>query len=322
MNAEVLAAEVAAADRAALAAAAAAAEEALVCHRAALLALAEGWRSESGCAAIDDLQRQCADATDIVAQLHRAAADLTLLRDGWAGSEDTAAASGDVPAEDAQTAGQPVVPELQPGIPVPEAVEGPAAQPGPAPAVPVGGPWAGQPAGAPGSGQPGGALGTGWGASPATAPPGPNWPTAALPDLGGSLVNLVAHIAQELGSYSEAAEPMPAAEPLGEPSTSEAHPAPAIPDPPPAAAPTSGPPGNAVLEAPVPQPTAAPELPQQLLAAERPADPGMPAPAPPTAGAPPASAPAPSPAEPPPPPVAEPRKPCEIAADELAKVGE
>lgn len=68
------------ADAAALATASMLAEDALALHREAEALLAEGWSSESGCAAGDLLRQQIADGTELVAALHDAAEEFRSLR--------------------------------------------------------------------------------------------------------------------------------------------------------------------------------------------------------------------------------------------------
>lgn len=295
-------AEAAAADSAALAAAADSAEEALACHRDALASLAVGWHSETGCAATDILQRHCAAATDIVAQLHRASTDLMSLRDDWVSR------SGDEPLEV-----QPGIP--QPGPPAHDSAEGVEPTPPPANAiappatVPTALPWSMPPA-------------------PQAAPPQPGG-SVPLPDLGGALVGLVAQIAQTLGSYADPPEPAPAAAPAEKPPPAGT-PAPRKPAPVNTPTVPSGQALDAVPKGAVPQAQplaqtpsvmASPPPQPELLAAERPPDPeplseaAVAAPAP-------AAAPEPPPAPEPPEPLVEPKTPCEIAADELPKVGE
>ncbi len=79
-------------DTAALAAAAAAAEEALCMTREALSVLIEGWEGQSGSAAADLVARHCAQGSDMVAELHRASAELASQPPA------TAAESGPLPA--------------------------------------------------------------------------------------------------------------------------------------------------------------------------------------------------------------------------------
>ncbi len=310
----------AAADSAALAAAAASAEEALACHRDALAALAAGWRSETGFAATDSLQRQCEDATDVVAELHRIAAELASWRADWTESSNAGA------SPDAEQIAQrpPADVIAQPGTPVTGwAAAAPTAAPDPVPA-PVSDPWAAQPSAAPWA-PPVAAV------APAVPPASPAWQPGgsmpALPDLGGALVGLVAQIAQTLGSYSD----NPAA-PDGLPAEKASDPGNARPaHHKPAAAKRPEAPGSAASA--VPKKAAAQPLsvnpppippPPWLLAAERPPDPipaapqatATPAPEPPSAPAPPPAAVAPPTSS------TDARTPCEIAADELPKVGE
>ncbi len=331
MSADGFLAEVAAIDRAALTAAADVAEEALACHRDALAALGDGWRSETGSAATDVLHQQCAEATDIVVALRRVAVELALLNDGWA---DTAPGNAEAVRPDGVRTAEPPVAEASrspAGIPAADRFgAGTASPPGPPTVVP-----AETVSAAPGSAQ---AAGGPWSAAPTTAwqaPLGvpPAGSGAALPDLGGALVGLVAQIAQALGSYGD----IPAAgRPEGPaetpPVTVKAEPrTPGHQTDPPmtaGAAPSRLPDGAVPKSAVVlPQPPvqAQPVPSPELLAAERPADPGvaMESAPPPVAAAVP---------DPPPPPAADvgtapvgpadAKTPCEIAADELPKVGE
>ena len=71
--------EALAADAAALASASAASEEALLCQRAALEVMTEGWRGGSGYGAVEFLSRHCSASTELVAALRDAAAILTTL---------------------------------------------------------------------------------------------------------------------------------------------------------------------------------------------------------------------------------------------------
>lgn len=318
----------AAADSAALVAAARSAEEALACHRAALAALTEGWRSETGSAATNLAQEQCAEATDIVAALHRAAAELTVLRDGWA--EDLTGEVGPAGVQDGRPPGQPLVEtsSRELGDPVP-------APPEP---LPVGdfstGTWAGEPTAGTWAGP--------WAAAPTPAPP--PWPSGgsapAFPDLGRALVGLVAQIAQTLGSYSDIpgtssaeggadkpsadAAPEPPPPHRGQPPLQPGDgPHPGSPD-----GPHPGSPDGTVPDIAVPESVPPAQIPRQapeLLAAERPNDPGPPlnpVPPPVSAAAPEPSPPSAVPAGPAPAPTADTKTPCEIAADELAMVGE
>lgn len=327
-----LLAQAAAADSAALAAAAGSAEEALGCHRDALAALAAGWHSETGSDAIELLQRQCARATDIVAELHRATAELRSLRDDLADLAVGGPAAGAAEAEGQSQAGAsgpdpraPVQAFIGDGLPPPPDL--PAVNPVQALSAT---PWAVQA----GTGTPT--------AGPPTAPQGaPPWqtggPRRALPDLGGALVGLVAQIAQTLGPYADSGGPGPAEDPVAKPVSAEAEPRPPhrkapVPVTSSAAEPIL--PDSAVPKSIAPQPQPQPQPPVQtpaapssgLLAAERPPDPAVPSappppppPPPPPVGAAPPQTPA-APMVPPPPP--DPKTPCEIAADELPKVGE
>ena len=318
-------------DRAALTAAADAAEEALACHRDALTALAEGWRSETGSSATELLQQQCAEATDIVAALRRAAAELTWLNDGWA---DSGGGAATVRAEGVPTAGYPAAeaPFGPAGIPASgHADADPALPPVPSAAVPAeacaASSWAGQ------------AGGGTWSTAPMSAPPAPmivppGGSAPALPDLGGALVGLVAQIAQALGSYTDVPGSGPVESTAGSPpppDRAEPRPPARHPDPMdktgviPPSVPDSAVPKSAVPQPlPLPQPPTVtpPPPPPELLAAERPPDPAVPA----SPASPPVAVPAP---ETPPAPVIaapaqtpQPETPCEIAADELAKAGE
>lgn len=301
-----LAAHAAAADSAALAAAAGSAEEALACQRDALAVLAEGWRSETGSAATLLLQQRCAEATDIVAALNRAAEELRLLRQDWTdlswssqeggGTDGGETPSGPDRAPVSGAFGEVTAPSAEPptavsGQPVPAGPWPQQAWPGPMDA----GPWAASP--------------------PAAAVPSPNWqPGVSAPaGVGAALVGLVAQIAQMLGSYADspvisdaetsADEPVVAVEP----SSPQRNPPEGVDQ----SAGASSLPDEVVPKSAVPQPLPAAQNPSSdLLAAERPAEPGIqPVPAPP----PPVDAPAPSPPA---------ETPCEIAADELANVGE
>lgn len=319
-----LLAQTAAADSAALAAAAGSAEEALGCQRDALAALAAGWHSESGSDAIELLQRQCARATDIVAELHRAAVELRSLRDDLADLAGGSPAAGAAEAEEqrqAEASGPdpraPVQAVIGDGPPPP--ADPPAVNPAQSLSAT---PWAAQA----GAGTPT--------AGPPTAPQGsPPWQAGgsmpALPDLGGALVGLVAQIAQTLGSYADSAGPGPAEDPVAKPVPAEAEPRPPhrkapVPVTSSAAEPIL--PDSAVPKSIAPQPQQQPPVQtpappsSDLLAAERPPGPGVPSepPPPPVGAAPPQTPPAPMV----PPPAPDPKTPCEIAADELPKVGE
>jgi hypothetical protein len=333
-------AQVVAADSAALDLAAAIAEEALACHREALVLLAEGWRSETGSAITDYMDGQCAHATDIVDALRQAGGRSAYLPDTWA---DT----GGGPSLDPLAGPSdplPLPPDLAAGSADP--IASPSAAPGPVPG-PVPSSWA-----APTAAQ------APWTASfPASSPAG--LPTSpAFADLGGTLVGLVAEIAQALGSYVDPATGLHADEDVTpEDSVSQAE------DSSPLGRDTAGhPPTTAAVDpdGPAPprpqspaQPLPTPPLPsppQELLAAERPPDPpATPVPAPVAPVAAPLEALVPGTGPPPdgqhpetPPPAAaglgntplatDPgpasaaadasKTPCEIAADELPKAGE
>ena len=184
-------AEVLAVDRAALDAAAMIAEEALACHREALILLAEGWQSETGSAIADFMDGQCAHATDVVDALRRASGPTSAAPDSWTDpglepdggrmvdSADALPLTTDIPR-----------PAPDPGIPTPL----PAQSPGSVSA------WTGQ-VPAPPSLAPT-AADTPW--STAAVPGGMPTPPA-LPDLGSTLVGLVSEIAQALGSYADIA---------------------------------------------------------------------------------------------------------------------
>ena len=331
MITEAMLAEAAAADSAALAAAAGSAEEALACHRDAVAALAAGWRSETGLAATDLLQQKCAEATDIVAELRRAAAELRSLHDGFADlsggttqaplADDGRAAEQSIVATSSRPVGAPAPGQIRedpmPQPDPPAAVPGQALSPAPWAAQAPTGPWTPAPPGTPEaapSWQPGGSI-----------PP--------LPDVGGALVGLIAQIAQTLGSYADTGG-LPPSEHHREEASSAATAAPRPPhrNPPPVTAsagpvslpdsaiPKSAAPQNAVLQ---PNSPVLSQTPPELLPAERPPDPGGPPPPPPvTAAEPEPPPPTPAPVDPGPAPAAESKTPCEIAADELPKVGE
>jgi hypothetical protein len=340
------------------------AEEALACHREALVLLAEGWQSETGSAITAFLDLQCAHAADIVDVLRGASRGIDPLPGTWA---DTAGdpSSGPMPgAADplpwlpgvGSDGADPITPAPAPmPLPMPTAAPAPAPVPGQFPSpwtapVAADAPWtASAPAGL-------------------AAPPSP----PAFPDLGGALVGLVAEIAQALGSYVDATPAPQAGTAIppeaggkgtdGSPPTGR-HPAhhpattltdsnsagstsagststgsgPTLPtsaptptgplNTAPAAGPTStAPPPPTPAAAPTASPPPAPPAPQQeLLAAERPPEPS---PVPNTAAG--SPVPAPAPEAGPSPDAAAPqaqrqpdagKTPCEIAADELPKVG-
>jgi len=345
MNPAVLA-HALAVDSAALDAAASIAEEALACHREALILLAEGWQSETGSAIRDFMDRQCVHASDVVDALRGAPGVVETPPDAcvdWGGDRAPVRTAGPtdagpLPPDTAGSAADPanpmVLPAPTPG-PVPPSTGQAPASPWTMPASPWTMPTAADPTWA-SAGLPGGLP---------TAPAAP-----ALPDLGGTLAGLVAEIAQALGSYADVA---PSVEPPSSPAdpsadapmgTDNHSTGPIVPDPAPATAltdsatprPEPAAPAGAPATAPPLGPTATgptstpsppeplPPAPPELLAAERAPDPrstGAPAPAPD------AAAPAPPPAYPTPdePAAAQPpaeTTPCEIAADELPKVGE
>jgi hypothetical protein len=276
------------------------------------------------------LQRHCAEATDIVAQLHRAAQELTLLRDDWVESsragEAATAAVGQRVDESGQSRGEPVFsanPVVPPDLTASPA--GPVAMPSASVPPVSAAPWSAPSQGSP-AWQSGGSV-------------------PVLPDFGGALVGLVAQIAQSLGSYADASGPGAAANVAETPRLRADSHSPLRRKPPPAeagvpAVPAVTAPKSAVAKSPVPQPVpaiAGPPAPAppapappppELLAAERPPDPAPPVVATPQPEPPPASAPpppAPAPLPPPAPakaPAAEVKTPCEIAAGALPKVGE
>jgi len=341
------------ADTTVLNAAAEIAEEALACHREAMVLLAEGWQSETGSAITAFLDRQCAHAADVVDALRGASRGIDPLPGTWA---DTAGdpSSGPMPgAADplpwppgVGSAGADPITLAPAPAPMPTAAPAPAPVPGQFPSpwtapVAADAPWAAPaPAGL-------------------AAPPS----TPAFPDLGGALVGLVAEIAQALGSYVDATpapqadtaippevggkgtddSPPPGRHPVTTPTDSNsagstsAGSGPTLPTsaPTPAGplntAPAAGPTSTAPAPpTPAPAPTespppAPPAPPQELLAAERPPEPSS---VPNTAAG--SPVPAPAPEAGPSPDAAAPqaqrqpdagKTPCEIAADELPKVG-
>ncbi len=285
--------EALAADAAALASAAGASEEALLFQRAALEVMTEGWRGGSGYGAVEFLSRHCSASAELVAALRDAAAILTTLGakledavrvkvdaalcGDWTESTRTPAAAVAVYDEAITGLGAVSLPRFEiPLAPQPPAAVGSPADSGPAP-PPM--PLSAQP-------------------SASSAPPG--LPAIALPNVGGSLAELITTLAQALGSYSDVA---PLDDPLDEPTVApeqvrlaaEASP----PDEPPP--PDEAPPPDAPPPADAPPPTGEP------LAAEE----FLPAPAPPDTEVPAEAATADS---------AD--TPCEIAADELPQVGQ
>ena len=304
------------ADAAALTAASAGAAEALHIHREALDLLSHSWRGGSGSGAGEFLARQATVAAEIVASLRSAAAALSALRadleyvvntkvdaacsgdfSAVAGSGTEAEVAydvaisrlGELPAPRFETPARPA--ELTPRQPPPVP---PAPQPIPeqAPAV----------APAPTSG-PLPSPGQGWlSGAPFGAPPG-------IPDLGSSLAGLVTWIAQTLGSHADppttggivdttdvATPENPVAEVKSVASKQHSSP-------------------TTLPVADVPAPIA--DVPAPVLAAEAPPAEAPEAPSPPLAE---------TPVAPPPPPAqpaaADVATPCEIAADELPRVGQ
>jgi len=318
------------ADAAALTAASAGAEEALHVQREALDLLSHSWRGGSGSGAGEFLARQSAAAAEIVASLRSAAAALSALRAGLeyvvnakvdaACSGDFSAVSvsgteaevaydvaisrlGELSAPRFETPARPaeLTPQPPPTVPpAPQPVPGQAPAAGPAPMS--------------------GAV-----AAPVSPMPGQGWLSGApvgaptgIPDFGGSLAGLVTWIAQILGSY---------ADPPTTPAIADTTDMTASEDPVKEVKPvvpkqhsssTTLPVADTQKPAdPVPAPVA--EVPAPLLAAEAP-----PAETPATPPPPPAETPASQP--PPPAPAADAAAdvatPCEIAADELPRVGQ
>jgi len=311
------------ADAAALTAASAGAEEALRIHREAVDLVSHSWRGGSGSSAGEFLTRQSATAAEIVASLRSAAAALTALRAGLehvvdakvdaacsgdfsavAGLSTEAAAAydvavsrlGELPAARFETPARPAEltpPQRSPTPPASQPVPDQAPAPMPAPA-----------------------------SAPLSAPPGQGWTSGApvgappdIPDLGGSLAGLVTWIAQTLGSYADPPKPGEIVD------TTDV----ATPEDPVAEVKSVAPEQHlsptTLPVADVPAPV--PEVPAPLLAAEAP-------PAETPAALPPPAAPPPPPAETPvappsppaPPAAADVATPCEIAADELPRVGQ
>lgn len=261
------------ADCAALAAAGSLAEEALALHRDALAILEQGWHSQSGSAATDALRRQCGQAAELVTALHDATGEFRQLR-------DAAEAGMPAPADQFSTRLSDRLPaQFEAAQPVPF---GNTAAPAPPPAAA----WT----------------------------PGPAWTPAAagpqFPDLGSTLVGLVAQIADTL-NLAPAEEAGEAVQRGSAPPTEAPTEAPPAPPSPPVHA--AGPPAQ-------PDPVLAPS---PLLAAERPPDPPEPAPEPRPDPAPGPEIPAvPVAPVPEPAPPEDPQTPCEIAADALPQVGQ
>lgn len=264
-------------DVSALAAATALAAEALALHRDALSIVADGWRSESSCSATNLLGGQCGDAAELVAALQGAAAEFRSLRDGMehAGSAPDGAPEPAEPQQGYAQTSARIDDRPQPNFETPPGYAAPAS----------------------------------------AALPALSWPSVGLPDIGGSLVGLIAQIAdavvpEDLGAPpsadipEESGTPPPTPEPPRQVDS-------AVPQrqPEPEPEPEPGP-------EPEPEPEFLPEPPPQppLLAAEMPPEPAPPPPAAPVVESP---APPQLPAAGP-----DPRTPCEIAADELPQVGE
>jgi hypothetical protein len=308
------------ADAAALTAASEGAEEALHIQREAFDLLSHSWRGGSGSGAGEFLARQSAAAAEVVASLRSAAVALSALRVGlehlvdakvdaalggvWSavpgsGAEGAAAYGvavsrlGELPAPRFETPARPAeLTQPPPAIPpppqpVPDQVSAPMAAPVSAPVSPLPGQgWA--------SGAPVGAL------------PG-------ISDIAGSLTGLVTWIAQTLGSYADTpttpqiadtTDISPPDDPVDDvkPVAPEQHSSPKTP----LAAESPAP----VTELPAPVPVTDPPAPE-------PPAPQAPAPQTPAAPLPPPPPPPPAPT-----PAADVATPCEIAADELPRVGQ
>jgi len=319
------------ADAAALTAASAGAEEALRIHREALDLLSHSWRGGSGSSAGEFLARQSAAAAEIVASLRSAAAALTELRAGlehlvdakvdaarsgdWAalaGSGTEAAVAydvavgrlGELPAPRFETPARPaeLTPQQPPAVPpapqvIPDQAPAPMSAQVPAPV----------------SAPPSSSPGQGWtSGAPVGALPG-------IPDIGGSLAGLVTWIAQTLGSYADA----PTAAEIAD-ATDITTPGDPVDEVKPVVPERHSRPG-ALLAAEVPDAISA-------TASPSPAEPV--APAEPVGTAPAVATPEPAvPPPPSPPPTEAPElpapaaaadvaAPCEIAADELPRVGQ
>jgi len=337
------------ADAAALAAAASTAEEALGIAAAAAGVLAQAWRSGTGSAATEFLNRQCTSGRTVVDDLAAAADTVRQLRDelaaqirvcetvtasvesrirespGWldaaravlSGRAD-AVAVGMVGGEIAPYIETTVAGEWAPAMASAAAGvtaayrRATAALSG---ATPVRFETPAMPAAAP-------KVGSAHAAGPAPGPapalmaapqiPAPSPSAPPLPDLGGALLPLVTAIAAALGGYS--GSPLPGtADPAGE--TGPAGPR----EPELEATPTRRPePGPTPKPTPTPDPAPADApAPGTPVAAPAPPPPALPAPTLP----PPLAAEAP-PGEPSVDSAATPgRTPCEIAADELPQVG-
>lgn len=289
------------ADSAALSAAGSAAEEALALHRSALAMLDDGWGGESGSAATDVVRRQCASAADLVEALHGAAAELRALRDTLAGdgSGEFDGLGGDLSDHPGYAQASARVSDRAAPLfdtPVPPAAPTAVAVP-PAPANPFDPTASSFPA---------------WSAGASSLP---NFGSAQLPDLGGTLGALVGQIADTLSPDGFSPDPADVGAENPAPTPAELtrasdHPAAPVGQPPPT--PAGIPPTQP--ETVVPQQENA--SPTPLLAAELPPPPSEPAPSeppPPIAQSPPDRASAPP---------GDTKTPCEIAADELPQVGQ
>ena len=316
------------ADAAALSAASAGAEEALRVHREALDLVSHSWLGGSGSSAGEFLARQSAAAAEIVASLRSAAAALTALRVGLEhlvdakvdaarsgdfsavaslGTEAAAAYDvavsrlGELPAPRFETPARPaeLTPPQRPSIP-------PAPQPVPDQApVPVSAPVSAPLSPSPGQGWTSGA--------PVGALPG-------IPDIGGSLAGLVTWIAQTLGSYADTPSgPTPVTTEARTPDGSLTDVKSVVPEQysrpdtllaaeVPAAVSVTAAPGPAEPVAPAEPVGTAPVGTAPVVATPEPAVPPPPAPPPPAPAAPAAAA--------------DVATPCEIAADELPRVGQ
>jgi hypothetical protein len=317
------------ADAAALSAASAGAEEALRVHREALDLVSHSWLGGSGSSAGEFLARQSAAAAEIVASLRSAAAALTALRVGLEhlvdakvdaarsgdfsavaslGTEAAAAYDvavsrlGELPAPRFETPARPaeLTPPQRPSIP-----SAPQPVPDQAP-VPVSAPVSAPLSPSPGQGWTSGA--------PVGALPG-------IPDIGGSLAGLVTWIAQTLGSYADtptAAEIVDTTD-ITTPGDPVDEVKPVVPErysrpdtllaaEVPAAVSVTAAPGPAEPVAPAEPVGTAPVGTAPVVATPEPAVPPPPAPPPPAPAAPAAAA--------------DVATPCEIAADELPRVGQ
>jgi len=279
--------EALAADAAALASAAGASEEALLFQQAALEVMTEGWRGGSADGAVEFLSRHCSRSGELVAALRDAAAILTTLGanlEHAVGVKVDAALCGEwteatrtppesVAVYDEAIAGLGAVPLPRFEIPLaprPPAGVGSPPDSGPAPQL------------MPLSAQP-----------PASSAP-PGLPAIALPNLGGSLAELITTLAQALGSYSDVAL---VDDPLDAPTVAPEQLPPA--DEPPLA--DEPPPADELPPADEPPPTGEPLAAEELVPVPAAPDTEVPAEAATADDA---------------------DTPCEIAADELPQVGQ